>query len=126
MFAFTLGCLYLISALIYLLLIKEEFNIFGFVYNPNNRKFLIIFDAPFLLISFAAIIEEPHWFLFLIFAMHAFNSMTLLIKPQLFYEGIGDGGGEGDGGEGDGGGGDDARAAARVARAEARAAAATT
>ena len=85
MFVFTLGCLYLISALIYLLLIKEKFNIFGFIYNPNNRKFLIIFDVLFLLISFAAIIEKPHWFLFLIFAMHAFNSMTLLIKPQLFY-----------------------------------------
>ena len=85
MFVFALGCLYLISALIYLLLIKEKFNIFGFIYNSNNRKFLIIFDAPFLLLSFAAIIEEPHWFLFLIFAMHAFNSMTLLIKPQLFY-----------------------------------------
>jgi hypothetical protein len=57
----------------------------GLFINPNNRKFLIIFDAPFLLISFAAIIEETHWFLFLIFFMHAVNSMTLLIKPQLFY-----------------------------------------
>ena len=85
MFAFILGCLYLISALIYLLLINEKFNIFGFIFNPNNRKFLIIFDAPFLLISFAAIIEETHWFLFLIFFMHALNSMTLLVKPQLFY-----------------------------------------
>ncbi len=85
MFTFTLGCLYLISALIYLLLIKEKFNIFEFIYNPNNRKFLIIFDALFLLISFAAIIEEAHWFLFLIFSMHTLNTMTLLIKPQLFY-----------------------------------------
>ncbi len=86
MFAFYLGCLYLISALINLFLIKEKFNIFGFIFNPENRKFLLIFDAPFLLISFAAIIEENHWFLFVIFFMHALNSMTLLIKPQLFYQ----------------------------------------
>ena len=86
MFAFILGCLYLISALVTLFLIKEKFNIFGFIYNPSNRKFLLIFDTPFLLISFAAIIEEIHWFLFLIFFMHALNSMTLLIRPQFFYQ----------------------------------------
>ena len=86
MFAFILGCLYLISALIYLWLIKEKFNIFGFIYNQNNRNFLLIFDAPFLILSFAAISQENHWFLFLIFLMHALNSMTLLIKPQLFYQ----------------------------------------
>ena len=86
MFAFILGCLYLISALIYLWLIKETVNIFGFIYNPNNRNFLLIFDAPFLILSFAAISQENHWFLFVIFFMHALNSMTLLIKPQLFYQ----------------------------------------
>ena len=86
MFAFILGCLYLISALIYLWLIKEKFNIFGFIYNPNNRNLLLIFDAPFLILSFAAISQENHWFLFVIFLMHALNSMTLLIKPQLFYQ----------------------------------------
>ena len=86
MFAFILGCLYLISALIYLWLIKEKFNIFGFIYNQNNRNFLLIFDAPFLILSFAAISQENHWFLLVIFLMHAINSMTLLIKPQLFYQ----------------------------------------
>ena len=86
MFAFVLGCLYLISALLTLFLIKEKFNIFGFIYNPSNRKFLLIFDTPFLLISFAAIIEEMHWFLFVIFFMHALNSITLLIRPQFFYQ----------------------------------------
>ena len=86
MFAFILGCLYLISALIYLWLIKEKFNIFGFIYNQNNSNFLLIFDAPFLILSFAAISQENHWFLFVIFFMHALNSMTLLIKPQLFYQ----------------------------------------
>tara|TARA_B100000676_G_scaffold189773_1_gene186586 strand:- start:4693 stop:5055 length:363 start_codon:yes stop_codon:yes gene_type:complete len=86
MFAFILGCLYLISALVTLFLIQEKFNIFGFIYNPSNRKFLLIFDTPFLLISFAAIIEEIHWFLFLIFFMHALNSMTLLMRPQFFYQ----------------------------------------
>jgi len=86
MFAFILGCLYLISALVTLFLIKEKFNIFGFIYNASNRKFLLIFDTPFLLISFAAIIEEMHWFLFLIFFMHALNSMTLLMRPQFFYQ----------------------------------------
>ena len=86
MFAFILGCLYLISALIYLWLIKEKFNIFGFIYNQNNRNFLLIFDAPFLILSFAAISQENHWFLFVIFLMHVLNSMTLLIKPQLFYQ----------------------------------------
>ena len=86
MFAFILGCLYLISALITLSLIKEKFNIFGFIYNPSNRKFLLIFDVPFLFISFAAIIEEMHWFIFVIFFMHLLNSMTLLMRPQLFYQ----------------------------------------
>ena len=86
MFAFILGCIYLISALISLFLIKEKFNIFGFIYNPSNRSFLLIFDVPFLLISFAAIIEEMHWFIFIIFFMHALNSMTLLMRPQLFYQ----------------------------------------
>ena len=86
MFAFILGCLYLSTALIYLWLIKEKFNILGFIFNPNNRNFLIIFDAPFLTISFAAIILENHWFLFLIFIMHALNTITLLFKPQLFYQ----------------------------------------
>jgi hypothetical protein len=84
MFAFILGCLYLITALATLWLIKERFNIFGFIYNPDNRKILLIFDLPFLLISFAAIIEENHWFLIVIFLMHSLNSLTLLIKPQLF------------------------------------------
>ena len=86
MFSFILGCLYLISALIILFLIKEKFNIFGFIYNPSNRKFLLIFDVPFLFISFAAIIEEMHWFIFVIFFMHLLNSMTLLMRPQLFYQ----------------------------------------
>ena len=86
MFAFILGCLYLSTALLHLWLIKEKFNIFRFIYNPRNRNRLLIFDVPFLLLSFAAIIEESHWFLFVIFFMHAINSMTLLLKPQLFYQ----------------------------------------
>jgi hypothetical protein len=90
MFSFILGCLYLISALIILFLIKEKFNIFGFIYNPNNRKFLVIFDAPFLLLSFAAILEEAHWFVLLIFFMHVLNTMTLLIKPDIFYHSKGE------------------------------------
>ena len=90
MFSFILGCLYLISSLIILFLIKEKFNIFGFIYNPNNRKFLVIFDIPFLLISFAAIIEEAHWFVLVIFFMHALNTMTLLIKPDIFYHSKGE------------------------------------
>jgi hypothetical protein len=90
MFSFILGCLYLISALIILFLIKEKFNIFGFIYNSNNRKFLVIFDIPFLLISFAAIIEEAHWFVLVIFFMHALNTMTLLIKPDIFYHSKGE------------------------------------
>ena len=90
MFSFILGCLYLISALIILFLIKEKFNILGFIYNPNNRKFLVIFYTPFLLISFAAIIEEAHWFVLVIFFMHALNTMTLLIKPDIFYHSKGE------------------------------------
>ena len=39
MFAFFLGCSYLISALITLFLIKEKFNILGFIYNQNNKKY---------------------------------------------------------------------------------------
>ena len=71
MFAFILGCSYLISALITLFLIKEKFNILGFIYNQNNKKFLLIFDVPFLLLSFAAIIEQAHGLFLLYFAcMH--------------------------------------------------------
>ena len=90
MFAFILGCSYLISALITLLLIKEKFNILGFIYNQNNKKFLLIFDVPFLLLSFAAIIEQAHWFIFVIFCMHALNSMTLILKPEFFYQSKGE------------------------------------
>ena len=86
MFAFILGCLYLIFALIYLLLIKENFNIFGFIYNPRNKKLLIVFDAPFLLISFAAMLEEAHWLFLAIFFMHLFNTTTLQFKPEFFYQ----------------------------------------
>ena len=90
MFAFILGCLYLISALIILFLIKEKFNISGFIYNQNNKKFLLFFDIPFLLIGFAAIIETAHWFIFIIFFMHVLNSMTLLLKPEFFYQSQGE------------------------------------
>lgn len=86
MFAFILGCLYLIFALIYLLLIKEKFNIFGFIFNPKNKILLIICDVPFLLISFAAILEKAHWLFFVIFFMHLFNTMTLQFKPEFFYQ----------------------------------------
>ena len=90
MFAFILGCSYLISALITLFLIREKFNILGFIYNQNNKKFLLIFDVPFLLLSFAAIIEQAHWFIFVIFFMHALNSMTLVLKPEFFYQSKGE------------------------------------
>ena len=90
MFAFILGCLYLISALITLFFFLFYFNIFGFIYNPNNKRFLVIFDTPFLLISFAAIIEEAHWFVLVIFFMHALNTITLLIKPNIFYKSKGE------------------------------------
>ncbi|MBD63383.1 MAG: hypothetical protein CMD68_04805 [Gammaproteobacteria bacterium] len=86
MFAFFLGCFYLLLSLIYLWLIKEKFNIFGFVYNPKNKKFLLILDFPFLLLCFAAIVEETHWFLYLLFFTHLINSCLLIIKPEFFYQ----------------------------------------
>lgn len=86
MFTFFLGCFYLLFSLIYLWLMKEKFNIFGFVYNPKNKKFLLILDFPFLLICFAAIVEEAHWFLYLLFFMHFINSSLLIIKPEFFYQ----------------------------------------
>ena len=85
MFAFILGCMYLLVALICLWLHKERFNFIGFIYNPKNRGFFLILDAPFILLSSLAILEERHWILVVLFLMHFINSFVLAFMPNYFY-----------------------------------------
>ena len=86
MFAFILGCLYLINALIYIWLLKDGFNLFRFFYNPKNRNFLLLHDLLFISLAILAMIEQMHWVFFILFLMHSLNSATLLFKPSLFYQ----------------------------------------
>jgi hypothetical protein len=86
MVAFILGCFYLINALIYIWLLKDGFNVLGFIYNSKNRNFLLLYDLPFIALAVLAMIEQMHWLFFILFLMHSLNSVTLLLKPSLFYQ----------------------------------------
>ena len=57
MFAFILGCLYLISALIYLWLIKEKFNIFLLGSNTETS----LNDLFACLVDVTGYRENPHY-----------------------------------------------------------------
>ena len=86
MFAFILGCLYLINALLYLWLINGSFNLIGFIYNQENKKFLLLYDMLFIALAFLSMLEQAHWIFLLLFLMHALNSAILLLKPSFFYQ----------------------------------------
>ena len=86
MVTFALGCLYLLEGLMIAWLLKNNFNLFGFIYNPANKKFFLILDLIFTALCLLAIAEKAHWFLMALFLMHVFNSGTLLLYSNSFYE----------------------------------------
>lgn len=88
MFAFLLGCLYLINALAVLWLVKNKFNLFGFIYNKKNKSFLLIYDLPFMGLSLFALLEKAHWILIILFLMHLLNSLGLIFRPTYFYQSL--------------------------------------
>ena len=86
MATFALGCLYLLEGLCIAWLQKNNFNLFGFIYNPANKKVFLILDLIFLALCILAISEQVHWFLIVLFLMHVFNSGTLILYSNSFYE----------------------------------------
>ena len=86
MLTFALGCLYLLEGLIIAWLLKNNFNLFGFIYNRANKNFFLILDLIFSALCLLAIAEQAHWFLMILFLMHVFNSGALLLYSNSFYE----------------------------------------
>ena len=82
----ALGCLYLSAALFIAWLLKNNFNFFGFLYNPANKKVFYIYDLIFIALCILAISEQVHWFLMVSFFMHVLNSGYLLLYSDYFYE----------------------------------------
>ena len=82
----ALGCLYLSLALFSVLLLKTNFNVLGFVYNPANKKFYFIFDSICIALCILAISEQVHWLLIVLFLIHVLNSGVLLLDSNNFYE----------------------------------------
>ena len=82
----ALGCLYLSAALFSVWLLKNNFNFFGFAYNPANKKFYFISDLIFISLCILAISEQVHWLLVVLFLMHVLNSGGLLLYSNNFYE----------------------------------------
>ena len=81
----ALGCLYLSGALFIAWLLKNNFNFFGFAYNPANKKFYFISDLICISLCILAISEQVHWLLMVLFLMHVLNSGMLLYSNS-FYE----------------------------------------
>ena len=86
MATFTLGCFYLLEGLCIAWLLKNNFDLFGFIYNPVNKFFFLILDLIFVVLCFLAISEQRHWFLMFLFIMHVFNSGALILYSNSFYE----------------------------------------
>jgi len=86
MATFALGCFYLIQGLCIAFLQKNNFNFFGFIFNPANKIFFLILDLIFIVLCSLAISEMAHWFLIVLFLMHVFNSGGLLLYGNSFYE----------------------------------------
>ena len=84
----ALGCLYLSAALFCAWLLKNNFNFFGFAFNPANKKFYFIFDSICIALCILAISEQVHWLLIVLFLIHVLNSGVLLldIDSNNFYE----------------------------------------
>lgn len=86
MATFVLGCIYLLVGLSLAWLLKNNFNLFGFIFNSANKFFFIVLDLIFIALCLLAISERAHWFLIVLFLMHVFNSGTLLLYSDNFYE----------------------------------------
>jgi hypothetical protein len=86
MATFILGCLYLLEGLLIAWLLKNNFNLFGFIYNPANKKFFLFLDLIFIILCLMAISEQAHWFLMILFLMHVVNSGSLFLYSNSFYE----------------------------------------
>jgi hypothetical protein len=84
MATFALGCLYLLEGLFIAWLQKNNFNLFGFIYNPANKKVFLILDLIFLALCILAISEQVHWLLMVLFLMHVLNSGY--VYSNFFYE----------------------------------------
>jgi hypothetical protein len=82
---FLLGCLYLLNGLGLAWLFKSNFNLLGFLFNPKNKNGLVIFELPYIVLCFLAILEQSHWFLILLLILHLFNSGMLIFQPDHFY-----------------------------------------
>ena len=82
----ALGCLYLSAALFCAWLLKNNFNFFGFAFNPANKKFYFIFDSICIALCILAISEQVHWLLIVLFLIHVLNSGVLLLDSNNFYE----------------------------------------
>jgi hypothetical protein len=80
----ALGCLYLSAALFSVWLLKNNFNFFGFAYNPANKKVYFIFDSICIALCILAISEQVHWLLMVLFLMHVLNSGY--VYSNFFYE----------------------------------------
>jgi hypothetical protein len=86
MITFLLGCLYLLYGLSLAWLLKNKFNLLGFLFNPKNKKGFLMLELPYIALCFLAILEQVHWFLILLFILHILNSATLIFQPHYFYE----------------------------------------
>ena len=82
----ALGCLYLSAALFCAWLLKNNFNFFGFAFNPANKKVYFIFDLICIPLCIVAISEQVHWLLIVLFLMHVLNSGGMLLYSNYFYE----------------------------------------
>ncbi len=82
----ALGCLYLSAALFCVWLLKNNFNFFGFIFNPANKKVYFILDLICIPFCIVAISEQVHWLLIVLFLMHVLNSGGMLLYSNYFYE----------------------------------------
>ena len=82
----ALGYLYLSVALFCVWLLKNNFNLFGFLFNPANKKVFYIYDLIFIALCILAISEQVHWLFVVLFLMHVLNSGYLLLYSNNFYE----------------------------------------
>ena len=82
----ALGYLYLSGALFCVWLLKNNFNFFGFLYNPANKKVFYIYDSIFIALCIVAISEQVHWLLMVLFLGHVVNLGTLFLYSKNFYE----------------------------------------
>jgi len=84
-----LGCLYLANSLFLAALFnKDHLKILSFLFNPANRKLLLGWECPYIILCCLALLETGHWLLLLMLSMHLYNSGILLLKPRIFYQEI--------------------------------------